>query len=202
MNNICLSQVIRTMKAKGYVVFDDDSKSFNLNIVGIRSESMVPNRFNDVIIAFWRNDGRWSLLHMTATTLAGIPWMENPMNPKGCAILVPGQYRGAYMNGLHTGYPALVQSKPVVVYRDDDKDREYDMLASAKETGMFGINIHRAAAVGEVMEVGKWSAGCQVIQNPDEFAIFMEVIIRARQNHGNSFTYTLLSEGEYNGNKS
>jgi len=197
MKNICVNALIGCMKDSKYAVFEDDSKNYNLNIVGIRSNEMIVNKFNDVIVVFWKNDGKWSVLQMGATTLAGIPWMENPMNKKGCAILASGQYRGAYSIGTHVDYLALVQSKPVTVYRDDDRDREYDMLASAKETGMFGINIHRAAKFGEVQNVDKWSAGCQVIQSPSEFSLFMEVLNMSRENWGNSFTYTLINESNY-----
>ena len=47
-------------------------------------------------------------------------------NVKGTAILVPGQYRGAYKIGFHKGkYKALVQAKPVKLYIDNDKDNKY-----------------------------------------------------------------------------
>ena len=71
--------------------------------------------------------------------------MDSPMNSKGCAILVPGQYRGSHKLRLHQGrYLALGQQRSVKVYRDRDKDGHYDFDESTIDEGLFGINIHRA----------------------------------------------------------
>jgi hypothetical protein len=54
--------------------------------------------------------------------------MANLLNPKGAAILVPGQYCGSHAIGLHQGkYRALRQVKPLPVYRDSNKDMNYDL---------------------------------------------------------------------------
>lgn len=67
------------------------------------------------------------------------------MNPKGTAILAPGQYQSSHKIGLHRGkYKALVQHRPVTVYRDNNKDSKYDLEPTKKDTGIFGINIHKA----------------------------------------------------------
>jgi len=58
--------------------------------------------------------------------------------------------------------------------------------------GMFGINIHRASATGASGEVERWSAGCQVFQDPWHFAEFMSLVKRAAEVWGPCFTYTLL----------
>ena len=56
-----------------------------------------------------------------------------------------GQYRKSHKLRLHAGkYMALGQQNPVTVYRDNDRDHNYDLDESKTETGLFGINIHRA----------------------------------------------------------
>jgi hypothetical protein len=198
MQDVKLGKLIATLKDKGYAVFEGDDKAYNLNIVGIREDNPTAGKFNDLMVVFWKYEGRWNVIKMQCTTLAGIHWLENPLNPKGCAILKPGQYRGVWKLDYHQGkYKALCQrGGNVKVYRDGDKDVEYDMLEESVQEGMFGINIHRAHSKLELEKVGKFSAGCQVIQDPDEWAVFMAVCERAAKVWGNSFSYTLIKEGD------
>jgi len=97
---------------------------------------------------------------------------------------------------MHFKYRALTQVKPVTVYRDNDKDMDWDMDDKSTDTGYFGINIHRAHAKLELLDVNKFSAGCQVIQNPHEFDVFMSIVSEASEVWGNSFTYTLIKESD------
>ena len=59
---------------------------------------------------------------------------------------------------------------------------------------MFGINIHRSNPYNESKKVEKWSAGCQVFKKVDDFNEFMTICNKAREEWGNSFTYTLIKE--------
>jgi hypothetical protein len=45
--------IISIMKKEGYVIYD---KPFQLNIVGIRSKTTIPNKFDDLIYVFWKNN--------------------------------------------------------------------------------------------------------------------------------------------------
>ena len=169
---------------------------YNLNIVGVRNSStgdQITNRFDDLITVSYKLDGMWKFHQYQATTDPGRHWTENLLNPYGTAILVPGQYRGAYGTGLHQGkYEALRQVKPVRVYRDGDRDAEYDKLEESIQEGMFGINIHRANKWGTSVQIDKWSAGCPVIASNEDFLEFMTLVEKAKAKWGNSFTYTLI----------
>lgn len=90
----------------------------------------------------------WVIRQWPITTKPGTTVLRRPVNSKGTAILVPGQYEGVYKLDLHAGkYLALCQRLgSVKVYRDNDKDDQYDLNPSTIEEGMFGINIHRAGA--------------------------------------------------------
>ena len=125
----------------------------------------------------------------------GSHWVDHPMLEKGVAILKPGQYRGSHKLRLHQGkYLALGQKKDVTVYRDGNLDGKYDFNEDNTDTGLFGINIHRATARkgGKSTRVDKWSAGCQVIADNDDWYEFLDICQAAREIHGNSFSYTLL----------
>lgn len=181
--------IIREMKRLGHAVREE---KFRLNIVGIRADETRPNRFDDEIYCFFRDgQGRWQEYSFPATTDPGTYWLENPMLPKGTAILKAGQY--AYKIGLHQGrYTSLVQDGPVTVIRDYDRDALLDFQNGYSESGYFGINLHRAKAVGTTYEVDRHSAGCQVFKHIADFRLFMQLCQMHRSAHGNRFTYTLL----------
>jgi len=185
------------MHAKGYAVFTDTAKGYDLNIFGIRTTNNDANTFNDTVGVMYLYEGRWCCFLFPATTDPGVYYRENPMNVDGTAILVPGQYRGAYKIGEHKHYPALVQKKAVKVYRDNDEDKQLDMKTETVKEGYFGINIHRANSAAASTLVNKWSAGCQVIADPYQFEFLMSLCHKAASLHGNGFTYTLLTEDDF-----
>jgi hypothetical protein len=190
---ISLALWLRAMKRNGYKVFEGGAKPFNLNIVGFRSEEVKLDKFNDWISVVYRKGGQWAYQSWRVTTLPGKHYLISELlNAKGCAILAPGQYLGAYQIGKHRGMDALVQVKDVSVYRDGDKDSVIDYRQGDIQTGLFGINIHRGGFFSQV--VGKHSAGCQVFQRSNDFAAFMNLCKMAAIYWGNSFTYTLLEE--------
>jgi hypothetical protein len=124
--------------------------------------------------------------------------MKDPMNKNGCAILVPEQYRSTYKLDLHRGkYLALCQRKDVQVYRDNNKDYNYDYDPKTIQTGMFGINIHRASAYRELENVGANSAGCQVFQDPNEYDIFIDLCKKSQESWGEWFSYSLIEERDF-----
>ena len=197
-------QIAEVMASKGYKYFtDDNNKSYDVNIIGIRNsdtKGRVTNSFDDLITISYKNeDGEWNYFEFNCTTDPGSHWVKNILNEKGVAILKPNQYRGSHKLRLHQGkYLALGQKKEVTVYRDNDRDSNYDLDESKTDTGLFGINIHRATgrAGNKSTRVDKWSAGCQVIADNDNWHQFLDICQTAREIHGNSFSYTLLNSGD------
>ena len=194
-------QIEDTVKSMGYKWFDDtNNKGYDVNIVGVRNSAtgnQVTNKFDDCVTISYKKNGKWKFFCFPATTDPGDDYMDNPIvEKKGCAILKEGQYRGSHKIRLHGGkYTALGQKKDVTVYRDRDKDGKYDFNESTTDTGLFGINIHRATSrAGKTSTyVDKWSAGCQVIASNDDWKKFLTICERARNIHGNSFSYTLIN---------
>lgn len=190
-----LSTIIKTMSALGHKVFDNDTKPYNLNLVGLRTADNTPNTFNDWEYVFWKYAGSWEIMKFRITTDPGLYYLKSPMSKLGTAIVKPGQYPGLWAPGLHQGkYPALVQHGPVTVIRDANRDGVLDYNSGVEETGVFGINNHRATEGGRSIMVERWSAGCQVFQDYYEFEIFMRLISEAQKSWTPSFTYTLLTE--------
>ena len=182
--------ILRFMRKNDYVIYD---KPYQLNIVGVRNAETQPNKFDDSIFVFYKDDNNnWIDKEYPATTDTGTYWLKNPMSNLGTAMLKEGQYVDAYKQGYHKGeYLALVQDKPVTTYRDYDRDAIFDIFTK-ETTGNYGINIHKAGQNSQ--DVDKWSAGCQVFQKSNDFADFMDLTTKHRNLYGNSFTYTLIDE--------
>jgi hypothetical protein len=185
------------LQKKGYKIF---LRPFELNIVGVRSDSTKPNAFDDTIYVFYVDkEGKLIQQKFQATTDPGTYWLQNPMNPQGTAILKQGQYIGSHAMGLHRGkYMALVQQRPVTVMRDYDRNAILDFNNGREDTGLFGINIHRASETGTTKVVDHYSAGCQVFASITNFILFMSLCERHKGLYGNSFTYTLIDERAIN----
>lgn len=197
--------VYLAMRKLGYSI---KGRPFELNIVGIRAETSVSDSFDDVLMVTRVN--RNHILETVATpctTDPGKHWLFNPMNVKGTAIMVPGQYKGVYKIGLHHGeYEALVQCGNIKFVRDNNRDnnldfklyRDPDLLAKNLVFGIIGANIHRASKAKKALNVGAYSAACQVVQDP---TVYEGKIIPWAKEHvfagnGSTFDYTLLEERE------
>lgn len=179
----------------GYTYFNKGY--YNLNIIGVRAkDNTITNKFDDALIIYYKDTDNVTYYKcFDITTEPGKYYMNHPLSRKGAAILVPGQYRGAFVLGKHKGYEALVQAKPLMVYRDDNKDSAYDYNPDTIEKGMFGINIHRSNPNIISQIIDKWSAGCQVFADPKEYKQFIDLCKKQIEYTGcNSFTYTLINE--------
>lgn len=194
---IRLEQLRQVMEEKGYAFFTRGQ--YNLNIIGVRSASTATNRFDDALYLAYVDALGWQFVRYPITTDPGRYWLGSRFGGRmGTAILKEGQYRASHRIGLHKGdYEALVQARPVTVLRDVDRDGELDFSSGIEETGMFGINIHRAHPGNNLVEVGAWSAGCQVFQRPSDFLEFMRIVRRAADIWGDVFSYTLLHERDF-----
>jgi len=188
-------QIEATVKAKSYAWFEG-AKNYDVNIVGVRNSATgdtVTNVFDDVMTVSYKIDGEWKFHSWPCTTDPGKKGVQQYHNAKGVARLVEGQYRGSHGIGLHQGkYEALKQYKSVKVFRDADRNMTY--AENKVDEGIFGINIHKAGADSTYVE--NWSEGCQVFKRVKDFEEFMTICRKARDIHGNSFTYTLIESAD------
>ncbi len=191
MKKISIESFKALFEKKGYY-FEDSNR---IQLIGIRSQETQANSFDDSFYLIYPDeDNHRKVEAFPITTDPGKYWLENPINAKGTAILVPNQYKNTYTIGLHGGkYKALVQQQPVKVWRDNTKDTVLDSFGEIYE-GFFGINIHRSNAKSESFQVDKWSAGCQVFKKVKDFNFLMETCEKSNQKE---FTYTLLEERDF-----
>lgn len=167
-----------------------------LNIFGVRANTGFTNTFDDIIGVIYKdgNDG-WILEKWEATTDPGSNGLLNPTNPKGVAIVVPGNYPAVWQIGLHKGkYEALVQTGTIKVYRDNNKDESYDL--DPKTIGdATGINCHHAGQYST--QVNDWSLGCQVLARLIDDQRKMALADIHKNIYGNSFDYSLFVEQDF-----
>ena len=192
-------QIEKAVKSQGYVWFNG-AKDYDVNIVGVRNATpgqKVTNLFDDKLTLSYKIGGEWFYHEWDATTEPGKKGVMQFHNSGGVARLVPDQYRGVYKVSMHQGkYQALCQRLgDVTVWRDKNRDMDFDEII--RDTGMFGINIHKAGTVSNFVE--NWSEGCQVFKRTKDFNDFMVLINRAKEIHGNHFTYTLIISSDING---
>jgi hypothetical protein len=191
---------------KKHVFFS--AKPYDLNLFGIRAATtdQTPDRYDDYLGCAWVDENNLQhVQYWPATTDPGKDALINPRfyeaQRNGTAILVPGQYRAAYELGRfgtgHWSHTALMQVRPVRIYRDNNRDAILDFDTPITE-GMYGICIHASVLYGESTAIGLFSAGCQVFR---AYSDYRECLRLCQQQiaHGlgNSFTYTLFTEGDF-----
>ena len=156
-----------------------------INIFGIRWENKN-DEFDD-LIGYFSNE---KIMLVNATTEPGRYYTDNPINEDGAARLSLGFHKNLWKRGKHkNSYNALIQASRVKVIRDSNQNMESD-YDDIEDEGMFGINLHRASVDHIVNNIGKYSAGCQVIQDPFSYKMFLDNVYLAKQD---LFSYFLLS---------
>ncbi len=179
-----------------------------VNLVGLRgftgdrANGNTFDRYNDTLILALNEPGKHDedlpnirLYQFTASVDPGL--LKKP-KPEGVAHLLPGHYR--YRLGLHhQREEALVQAARVTIARFFDplqpqpgqqaSESKNQPRLPKRETGWFGIHIHRG---GMGLKVGEWSAGCQVIQG-NQWPLFLSLVKEAGNAGQQEFGYTLLN---------
>jgi|ETNvirnome_6_100_1030635.scaffolds.fasta_scaffold45282_2 hypothetical protein len=194
----------KALEGAGHVFFERGV--YNVNIIGIRSKEKKAGKFDDNFAVVYKDKaGQWIVDAYRVTTDPGAHYLKDKTKwygPHGVAVLMPGQYRGAYMVGSHgsSKYEALVQRGATVrIARDGNLDDVADADPGNVRAGWYGINIHASSVRPYTEEkttsrVGPWSAGCQVFKNTLDFREFMKLIKTSAKYHGDKFSYTLIEE--------
>ena len=195
MKNVSYNDIKKAYAAKKWPWF---TKAYDLNLFGIRNLNKNSNKFDDTIgVAYIDASGNERVFICPATTDPGAPYLLEPMNTTGTAILTNGYHKKMFKLGTHKGYVALAQYTPVTVVRDANRDSILDFNAPKRETGMFGINMHRAHEQSIIALVGKYSAGCQVIQVNEDLQYILSIVrLQKRYVGSDVVSYGLLMESE------
>jgi hypothetical protein len=199
MVKFTVDQIINVMNKKCYPLFSNHSKPYNLNLIGIRcTTDKNANTFNDLFNLLEPTANGFELLmQVPITTDPGTYYRLNPCNVKGTGMMKPEHYSELWTFGKHQGkYEALVQIGFCTLIRDNDKNNDLNVNSKIEETiNNAGINLHHAGA--NSTQVDRWSAGCQVFANINDFNKFMLLAHKSVENYGNKFSYTLLLESDF-----
>ena len=84
------NRVQQIIERKGYKFFEKGD--YNLNIIGIRSEVSIANRFDDTLLCIFKKNNEWIFNEYRITTDAGKYWLKNPMNNKGTNTIDKGMF--------------------------------------------------------------------------------------------------------------
>lgn len=164
------------------------------NLFGIRDESGIKNDVINDKLGFWTDS---ELFICSGTTDPGVYWtLSKEHNEAGTFHLLEGHHKAIWTFGIHKGYSALVNDykycRPTKGWRDSD----FDFAYSKKDRivcDYFGVNFHRMHSDIIVKLIGKYSAGCQVVQNPKDFAYILQ---RAKESGEKVFNYMLFRKEE------
>lgn len=108
------------------------------------------------------------------TTEPGVYWVKDKAerNKQGTFHLLEGFHNKIWCFGTHKGYEALTNTYPYCKPTKGWRDANYNFTKDNKDIVVcdyFGINFHRMHPIQIVDKIGKYSAGCQVVQNPKDF---------------------------------
>lgn len=191
-----LKDIIKASQKLGYKI---DKSPYKLNLIGVRNSAATSQKKFDDEIAYFYYDENGKLYGKVAvgTTDPSTYWLNAPMNRAGAAILTSGEYKDTWKLGLHRGkYTALVQKddKPVTVIRDNDRNSYINYFAPT-QTGVFGINIHKASlGANKTSLINEDSAGCQVFRDIPDYDEMIRLAQKSREKYGNSFSYILIDD--------
>jgi len=170
-----------------------------INFFGVRNEDdQRKDIWNDILGLFSGED----LYMFLGTTDPGDYFTRNPMNPKGTAHLCLGFHKRIWRVDKHKKkYTALCNRwgcNKQKVWRDVDKDfkqTKKDII----DIGYFGVNLHRASAMTLLQNIGRYSAGCQVIRSNEDFGKLMSVVLNSKTYKKNklaTFNYFLFDKSQ------
>lgn len=189
------AELERLYQKHGYKWF---TRAYDLNLIFIRHSETNQSKdaFDDTAMIAWVDDqGHKRVFAMPLTIDPGLYCLLNPGNPNGAPIICPGQYLGSHKLGLHKGAKALVQVKPVMVYRDQNRDAIMDTASARTQIGVYGLNFHKAHPTGLVKTIGRYSEGCQVVRNPRDHDYVLHLVDLQVQWIGTSaMSYTVFTE--------
>jgi hypothetical protein len=189
-------RILRHMRNKGYWIARSPNMYNIVYVEGVNFDgSLNPDnhdQWNDrrLVIRIAPGGQPQLVINHDATTEPGTPSPAEE-HPLGVARIAFGQYK-SWQEGLHKAkQPALVQTGPVRIFRDRNKDsfRTGDKVY----IGKFGINQHSTNNLPS--RIGDYSVGCLVGRFYHEHLLFLSTIkqdIRFALNTKYEFVSTVI----------
>lgn len=162
---------------KQYMI-DNDIPIPEIMMLGIRDESGIEQDVINDYLGYWTED---EIFLCPGTTDPSVYYTLNKKdrNKKGTFHMSKGYHKNIWCIGRHKGYEALVNDEkkclPTTGWRDANYNFKFDE-GDLIVKGHFGINFHRMHPVNLVDKIGKYSSGCQVVRNPEDFKKILEKV--------------------------
>lgn len=189
--NTLAEQVARVCSDRGYPL---DTQAYNIiGIAGLypcnRSSAYgrdnQPGLWNDSIGILAWSGSEWKFVCLYRGTVEpGIHYVKNPLNPNGCAVLDFGLQEKLWAFGIHRGYRALAQVGAARVVRDRNQDHQRNDVVTVERN--LGVNLHSTSPGFSSGNIGRFSAGCCVVQNWSEFQALLRHLEQSPQYKQNS----------------
>ncbi len=179
--------ITRSMEL-GFATF---KRKYDLNLIVCRNQIERVDTFQDTMHVVYHDGQKWIEYIYPCTSHAGLYYLQNPSRSAGVAILKHDhQYRSSFIIGMRSsGYECLVPCKEILVWRDGDRDDVIEF--GGEDHDSAGIQIHRANKFDTSIKIGRYSAGCVVLQTG--FDGFMDLCYKQRgAGLGSKFTLTIL----------
>jgi len=193
MDNSLLHNFIENYMADHNLPMDE------ITLVGIRdSKDQDKDAINDQLGFITKTE----LFLCKGTTEPGVYWVKDKVerNKQGTFHLNEGFHEAIWSIGIHKGYEALTNQYPQCKPTKGWRDVNYDFTKDAKDVQVcdyFGINFHRMHPISIVDKVGKYSAGCQVVQDAKNLKYILDTIKNTQMYKGTSkktvFNYLLFT---------
>lgn len=196
-----VDKVVRRLLALKIDLYTGGSKGYGFSVVGIEGVDTqlnqhddLPDRWNDICfgVKAWSNYSKLEIIGPFAcTTEPGKYYTQNPLNKRGAAFAkTDTKHDGVWQLGWHKDQKdCLIQTGNVItVVRDENKNGQRNR-GEYEDSGWFGINFHHTKGNYNPQSVGRWSAGCLVVPNPQQHKAIVDAFKASGQN---KCSYVLL----------
>lgn len=201
-------RIVKAMQRQGYWICRHPDCVNIVYVEGINADGSLntdaPNVFNDMRFVLRIRPGGIPELAgaWEATTEPGAYYTarEHWLDPRGPARIAFGQYKswsvGTHMRDKPQAHEALVQTAPIVVFRDFNQD--FERVGDAQFSNALGVNQHWGFDQKRE-NVDRASAGCLVGRTRNGHREFMALIKsdpRYQVNHSYRFMTAVLAAHE------
>lgn len=183
----------RVLTQKGFP-FYENRIPYHLNIVGIKNDVETEGLFTETIMVCYIDAlGLHQCDYFTALLKPVDILQLSSRNPKDIILLQEGHYPNSFEKRIENGGAKLAPIKNIRYERG--KFIPHFSATKGTRAGIpnFRIEGHLGFFSPEIIRV--WSNGSQVIEKG--FEIFLYLLEKAIEFHGNTFSYTLLNRSDF-----
>lgn len=177
---------------KGYNAYVIAFEGYNTDL---KANGDKPDAWNDAVCVLAIDaNGKLEISDIfQCTTEPGRHYIENRLNPKGAAfVLTDVLHKDIWIKGTHKDQPnCLIQEGNTIEVRRDQNGDGIRGTAEPLDEGWFGINLHHTKGNYDPKSIGRWSAGCCVLPNPQQHRYLVDIASKAQNK---KISYVILSK--------